>query len=75
LFFLLFVIVLILDNLSLFLDINAFFAILDNRLRFFDNNIKTIIFIRDVETITSNTIIVVLKYLIVKRINILYFVL
>ncbi len=62
LFFLLFVVVLILDNLFLLLDIDAFFTILDNRLRFFNNNIRTIMFTRDVKTITSNTIIIASKY-------------
>jgi len=73
LFFLLFVIVLILDNLSLFLDISAFFVILDNRLRFFNNNIRTIIFAKSIKTITLNTIVIILEHFIIERIN--YFVL
>ncbi len=73
--FLLFVIVLILDNLSLFLDISAFFVILDDRSHFFNDNTKTIMFTRSIKTITSSIVIIVLEYLIIERINILYFVL
>jgi len=72
---LLLVVVSILDNLSLFLDINAFFVILDNRSRFFNNNTKTIISIKSIETITSRIVIIVLKRLIIREIDILCFVL
>jgi len=72
---LLFVIILIVNNLSFFLNIDAFFVVLDNRLRFFNNNIRTIIFTRDVEILILNTIIVVLERLIIEEINILCFIL
>ncbi len=75
LFFLLFVVVLILDNLSLFLDIDAFSIILDSRLYFFDSNIETIIFAKSIKTITLDIVIIVLERLIIERINILCFVL
>ncbi len=54
---------------------NAFSAILDNRLRFFNNNIKTIIFTKDIETTILDIVVIVLEYFIVKKIDILYFVL
>ncbi len=71
--FLLFVVVLILNNLSLFLNIRVSFAILDNRLHFFNNNTKITIFIKDIKIILLNTITIILKHLIIERISILYF--
>jgi len=73
--FLLFVTILILNNLLLFLDINAFSIVLDNRLRFFNNNIRTTISTKDVKTIISSIVIVVLERFIIRKINTLYFVL
>jgi len=71
----LFVVVSILDDFSLFLDINAFFVILDNQSRFFDNNMKTIISIKNIETITLEIVIIVSKRFIVKKIDISCFIL
>ena len=71
--FLLFVTILILSNLFLFLDIDAFSAALDNRLRLFDNNTKTTISIRSVKTVILDIVTVVLERLIVEKIDILYF--
>jgi len=75
LFCLLLVVVSILDNLSLFLDISAFLVILNNRLHFFNNNTKIIISIRNIETIILRVVIIVLERLIIKRIDISYFIL
>jgi len=72
---LLYIVVLVLDNFSLFLDINSFFTILDNRLRFFNNNIRIIIFVKSVETFALDIVVDFLKYFMIKKIDILYFVL
>ncbi len=71
----LYIVVLVLDNFSLFLDINSFFTILDNRLRFFNNNIRIIIFVKSVETFALDIVVDFLKYFMIKKIDILYFVL
>ena len=54
---------------------SAFFVVLDNRSRFFNNNTRIIIFIRNFEAITLDIVIVVLERLMIEKIDILCFVL